>query len=63
MRGMVVGLLSFAVFFYALSLALARSPLLYAYGLAIVAALLTQAVVLRWLHRGTAPAALRSPLE
>ncbi len=63
MRGMVVGLLSFAVFFYALSLALARSPLLFAYGLAIVAALLTQAVVIRWLHRAASTTALHRPLE
>lgn len=63
MRGMVIGLLSFGVFFYALSLSLARWPLLFAYGSAIGAALLTQGLVLRWLHRGAAPAARRLPVE
>jgi len=63
MRGMVVGLLSFGVFFYTLSLLLARGPLLVAYGAAIAAGLLTQGLVLRLLHRGTAPASRRLPVE
>lgn len=47
MRGMVAGLLAFAVFFFALSLLLMRSPLALAYAAAVVAALLTQGLVLR----------------
>lgn len=51
MRGMVAGLLAFAVFFFALSLTLTRWLLLPAYAAAIMAALLTQVLVLRRLRR------------
>ena len=46
MRGMVAGLLGFAVFFHALSLMLERSTLVVAYGGAVAAALATQGLLL-----------------
>lgn len=63
MRGMVVGLLSFGVFFYVLSLSLPRWSLLGAYGSAVAAALLMQAGVLRRLNRGAASSSRRLPVE
>lgn len=52
MRGMVTGLFGFAVFFFVLSLALGRVPLVVAYGCAMAAALGVQAGALWRMRRG-----------
>ncbi len=51
MRGMVAGLFGFALFFFVLGLLLPRSGLAAAYALAVLAALLAQALTLRRLRR------------
>lgn len=59
MRGMVMGLLGFAVFFFALNLMLTRLTVPLAYGVAVTAALGAQAWVLHWLRRRTGSSAQR----
>ncbi|WP_322013709.1 hypothetical protein [Paraburkholderia sp. J12] len=50
MRGMVAGLLSFAAFFYVLSLTLIRLNMLIAYGIAMLCALALQALSFYRMH-------------
>lgn len=63
MRGMVAGLLGFAVFFWVLGLTLGQLPTALAYAAAVIATLAVQAVSLRRLRRSTAPGLGQSPVE